>query len=305
MDKEVRHLFIEIERKGTGYDATLSDDSIDRDGEFFSPKLIQKWAEEGGALPFLSDHVNSMQNLMGAWLNRRMVQENGNTMLKMEPKFFSEKANPAAQQLKQQIDEAAEMGLRVGLSIGFIPMDGEMVNNRYMHTMAELVEGSAVPVQSNRHASISLAKSFALKNNSFKKTSNVEKTGGHMVTLEELSKSLDEIKAENAKLKETVAELAGKKPELTAEQKAELDASKKEIAALKEKQEKQEKETAQKLEQYQKDYASLKEAVEKPKGKLPSSMRAPAGAQKDGETGAETFNATKAWIDQQAAKGRQ
>jgi len=311
MDTEVRHLFIEIERKGTSYDATLSDDSIDRDGEFFSPELIKEWGKDSSPLPFLANHENSMQNLVGAWTNRRVVQENGNTMLKMQPSFFSEQANPLAQQLKRQIDEATAMGLRIGLSIGFIPMESMMVATRLMHTQAELVEGSAVPVQSNRHASISLAKSFRLKNDSIKKTSQDGKDGDNMATLEQLATELATVKAdtanvktENEALKAKIAALEGRQPELTAEQKAKIEATEKEVADLKAKQEKNEKEMGEKIKAYEDNYNKLKAEVEKPKGKLPLAMRGAMGIEKDPAQKEEGYNATKAWVEQHMKKSQ-
>ena len=295
MDREIRHLFIEIGKKGENYDATLSDDSIDRDGEFFGAELIKAWGSEKTTLPFLANHDNSMGSLVGGWTDRTVIEENGNFKLKMTPKFFSADANPLAQQIKRQIDEATDMGLRVGLSIGFIPIDGTPTARGYMHTQAELVEGSAVPVQSNRHASISLAKAFTFKgSDSNKRTSAELENGGTMPTLEELNKKMEDFAAENASLKSKVAELDAREPVLSDEEKKSIENSKKEIESIKAKAEENEKKIAAELETYAKKYEALKKEVEKPRGKIP--FKQFAAQSKDQQNGAKPYNATEAYL---------
>lgn len=298
MDTQARHLFIEIEKKGEGYDATLSDDSIDRDGEFFSAELIKAWGSEGATLPFLADHMNSMSTLVGGWVDRTVVEEDGNFKLKMKPRFFSSAANPLAQQIKAQIDEAAAMGLRIGLSIGFIPMDGVSTARGYMHTKAELVEGSAVPVQSNRHAGIALSKSaktFSWGGTAgFLKTSAEHKSGdGRMATLEEVSK-------ENVELKAKVAELEAKIPTLTEEQKAAADKAKAEVETERKAFEEKEKKIAAELKEYKDKYEQAKKEAETIKGKIPAEMLGAAGLSKEPAKKTEKYNAAK---DYMARKG--
>jgi len=150
MDLQMRHMIVPIKKEGENYRAVLTDDSVDRDDEFMSPGLIRTWASDDRSLPFLADHDNSMDSMVGAWTDRKLVQaEDGHLGLAMTPNFFSEQANPKAQRIKKQIDEASKMGVDVGLSIGFIPLQSEKaLNGKTMHTQAEIVEGSVVPVQS-------------------------------------------------------------------------------------------------------------------------------------------------------------
>lgn len=291
MEQELRHLFIEIKKKDGNYDATLSDDSIDRDGEFFSPTLLARWAQDGSPIPFLADHENSMKSLLGAWTNRRLIQENGNTALKMQPKFFTEKANPLAQQIKAQIDEATDMGLPVGLSIGFIPKENERINGRLMFTDAELVEGSAIPVASNRHASISLAKAFMLQKDSLKKTSAVRGAGDRMEELA-LEQKLANYEKDNKELKEKLAAYESEKDS--------IEAAKKELESLRAK--KTELETNEK--KLQEDLTAERKKLEEATGKLNASRGKVPGAmlgvgkEKTGEQAEneEKFNATKAYL---------
>ena len=97
MDTEKRHMIIPMKREKDGsFLGILSDDSVDRDNELMSPDLIDTWAM-GDALPFLSDHSNEMDELLGAWTERKIVEQDGHRALVMKPNFFSAEANPKAQ----------------------------------------------------------------------------------------------------------------------------------------------------------------------------------------------------------------
>lgn len=306
MDKALRHLFIEIEKTKDGYSATLSDDSIDRDGEFFAPQLMDKWASNTSALPMLANHTNEMESWIGGWTNPQVADENGQHSLKMTPNFFSESANPKAQQIKRQIDEAATMGLRTGVSIGFIPLAGQDTAKGYMHTDAEIVEGSMVPVQSNRNAGVSLAKSLRL-NGRFKKTMDTHKAGdivmapndnpqaggnASAMTPEQMVAAFPAMQEQVGKMDARLAALeqaqqgAAATPAKIAELEAKHVEAEKKIADLLTKQ------TAQK-----KEIDVVNEKLAQPKGKVPSSMLNPSGVSKETETKAEKFDATKAWAE--------
>jgi hypothetical protein len=286
MDRELRHLFIPVEKDGETYRAILSDDSIDRDQEFMSPDLIMKWGNSG-SLPLLANHENEMQSFIGAWKNPRVVNADGHTALQMEPNFFSASANPLAQQIKTQIDEASAMGLSVGVSVGFIPQKGMMVGERYMHMDAELVEASIVPVQSNRSAYVTMAKRFNLEINSHKKTSVASEDGDRMDGENKSSQGT----AAGTTATPTMEERMKTLEELRAKEKAEFevklaDAEKKRVEA--------ETKIATQLEEYSK---SLKEIRDAPKGKVPAAMLGKSGVGKENTQTEkdEPYNATKAW----------
>ena len=168
MDKvAVRKLWMPITKNASGQlVGILSDTSIDRDEEFMGKELIESWAVSD-ALPALADHKNSMINWVGGWKDRKVVRKKGHTALMATPIFFSKEANPLAAQIRKQVEEALEMGLNPGISIGAIPTDFEYVEideKEYRKwTKAELVEATWVPIQSNRNASFGhIAKSFDL-----------------------------------------------------------------------------------------------------------------------------------------------
>jgi hypothetical protein len=135
----------------------LSDTSMDRDNEFMSKELIQGWAAKNKTLKALANHENKMQSWVGGWNNLQSLEKGKNSALLANPWFFSKEANPLADQIKKQVEEAIEKGLNPGISIGAIPtasenreIDGKMYK---VFTEAELVEATWVPIQSNRNAS--------------------------------------------------------------------------------------------------------------------------------------------------------
>ena len=146
----------------------LSDTSIDRDGEFMTKELLTKWAGSDAPLPALANHENKMEKWIGGWTDKRVITKNGHSALVAKPFFFSKEANPLAAQIKKQVEEALEIGLNAGISIGAIPknsiekeVDGKI---HTAYTDAELVEATFVPVQSNRNANYGhIAKQFDLE----------------------------------------------------------------------------------------------------------------------------------------------
>lgn len=149
-----------------GFVGILSDDSIDRDGEFMSKQLLNSWVKDSRSLPMLANHENKLEKLIGGWTNKELVTKNGHTALVAKP-FFLE-SNPLGVQAKAMVEEALSKGLGIGISIGAIP-SGEMVEKEVDgkkfkgFTEAEILEATIVPIQSNRNASFSaMAKSFGL-----------------------------------------------------------------------------------------------------------------------------------------------
>jgi len=145
----------------------LSDSSMDRDNEFMSKELVQKWASDNKVLKALANHENKMQSWVGGWDNLKSVEKGTHSALVANPWFFSKEANPLAAQIKNQVEEAIEKGLNPGISIGAIPLaseNREIKGKMYkVFTDAELVEATWVPIQSNRNASFGhVAKGFDL-----------------------------------------------------------------------------------------------------------------------------------------------
>ena len=168
--KEFLKLWAPVTKNAKGdFVAILSDTSMDRDGEFMSKELLQTWATNN-TLKALANHENKMQSWIGGWENLHTVSKGKNTALVGKPWFFSKEANPLANQVKLQAEEALAKGENPGISIGAIPkesimkdIDGEEFK---VFTKAELVEATWVPIQSNRNATFGhVAKKFDLEVN--------------------------------------------------------------------------------------------------------------------------------------------
>ena len=146
----------------------LSDDSIDRDGEFMSKGLLQAWVKEQTVLPMLANHENKLEKLIGGWTDKSLVEKGGHTAMVAKP-FFLE-SNPLGRQAKAMVEEALMKGLNVGISIGAIPsgdMEEREINGKKYkgYTSAEILEATIVPIQSNRNASFgAVAKQFDIEN---------------------------------------------------------------------------------------------------------------------------------------------
>ena len=168
---ELRKLWIPLQKTESGeYRGILSDTSIDRDDECMSKDLLESWAENK-SLPTLVDHQNTMSAWVGVWKELSVISKNGRNALTANYTFFTKEANPQAQQIKTQIEEAIAMGAEPGISIGAIPkkFDEVKIDGKTFKRWraAELVEASFVPVQSNRGSFAELTKQFDLqgKNN--------------------------------------------------------------------------------------------------------------------------------------------
>lgn len=271
---EKRHLVIPIVKENDGsYRAILSDDSLDRDNEFISPDIMKAWGKDDRSLPLLINHENKMQSFVGAWTDRKILEKNGHVALSMKPNFFSAQANPVAQQVKRQIEEALTLGLNPGVSIGFISRDGHDTGSGFMHTNAELLEASVVPIQSNRHAYLYNAKKYDMAE-SFKNGYPVICVGVDMT-----ENAQTEVKNENvekqelptdvesrlAKLEQMYSEMAGKYAELMT-----MMENKKPTEDEQKKLEEMEKKLNEKLETTSKELEAIKTNLNQPKSKVPT-----------------------------------
>ena len=192
MTEKMLKVFMAVTKQADGsLVGILSDTSMDRDEEFMSKELLQSWAQNK-TLKALAQHENKMQSWVGGWQDLRTVEKDGNTALIAKPWFFSKEANPLAEQIKNQVEEALAKGENAGISIGAIPketiekeVDGI---KRTVFTKAELVEATWVPIQSNRNSFAEIAKQFNFNAKAGGKTMTVDKGrhGGTAVDEEDI-----------------------------------------------------------------------------------------------------------------------
>jgi len=159
--KKMAKLWMPIKKDYSGnYIGILSDTSIDRDNEIMSKELLEKWAEKDFYMPALINHENKVESNVGKWVDKRVISNGKHYALIAKPVFF--KSNPKAQMIEGMLNE----GANIGLSIGAIPKKSTekvIENMTYKEWKdAELVEGSFVPVGSNRNTFAMVAKSFNL-----------------------------------------------------------------------------------------------------------------------------------------------
>lgn len=192
----------------------LSDNSIDRDGEFMSKSLLQSWVNNKTALPMLANHENKIEKLIGGWHEKQLISKGDSHAMVAKP-FFLE-SNPLAVQTKAMVEECLAKGLGVGISIGAIPkgkmVEKEVDGKTYKgYTDAEILEATIVPIQSNRNATfLAMAKSFDINTEEENKMEKVEKEIQGLP--EELIAPVEELKvetviAEDAPVVEEVAEV--------------------------------------------------------------------------------------------------
>jgi flagellar biosynthesis GTPase FlhF len=205
------------------YLAVLSDTSIDRDGEIVSAEALEGVIKsDGGQTAILLNHENNIENLIGHWTNKRLVDIDGHKSLVAEPEFFL--SNPKAQMIKGMLDEGAQCGISIGAMV----------------TELELLEASFVAIPSNRHgmAMMAMAKKFGKKLDEetqmaeeTTKTYSEEEFSAVLAEksvaeerIVQLEKDLEEAKAEPEVAEEAVAEEAEAEPEAEEEAKAEPEA---------------------------------------------------------------------------------
>ena len=260
MEKDVLKLWMPLQKGCDGdFVGILSDNSIDRDGEFMSKKLLDTWVREKTALPMLANHENRLEKLIGGWTDKKLVSKGNNHAMVARPFFLD--SNPLGRQAKAMVEEALTKGLGIGISIGAIPkgemiekeIDGEVFKG---YTEAEILEATIVPIQSNRNASFSsMAKSFDIKHNDTEVTKMSEEEQGKPVgevlaeaeaqapaeeaaPVEEKKEeaSVEEAPKEEAPAEEAPKEEAPAEPsEAEKKLQAELDVVKKKLKELEEK----------------------------------------------------------------------
>jgi len=245
MEKTMRKLWMPVSKGVDGkFIGILSDTSLDRDDEFMCKELLEDWAMDRSPLPMLANHENKMEKFVGGWKNKKLVRKGNKHALTANPFFFSKEANPLADQIRKQVEEALENGMGVGISIGAIPheqiekeIDGVM---RTGFKKAEIVEATIVPIQSNRNASFaSIAKEFDLnKNKEVNKMTEpivdapVEDVKEEVAPVEEAPK-VEEPKTEEKPVEEEEAKEEPKTEEAPKEDlQAEVDAAKAKVAEL-------------------------------------------------------------------------
>lgn len=261
MNENVIKLWCPVTKDASGeFIGILSDTSMDRDGEFMSKDLLEDWATKNVMLPALANHQNKMENFIGGWTNLKVIERDGQSALTARPFFFSKEANPLAAQIKKQVEEAVQMGLNPGISIGAIPKDSVKKDidgkKHTVYTKAELVEATWVPIQSNRNASFGhIARSFDLNMEEVKMEKQEEVQNLPEELKEEKKEEVEapvEEKKEDAPVEEQPAEEEKPAEEVPAEESEELKEARLKIAEL-----------TKKLEQIEKK-AVLKGTVEGP-----------------------------------------
>jgi HK97 family phage prohead protease len=164
MQEDIIKLFMPIHKENGQYIGILSDNSVDRDNESMSSKVLSKWASLN-VIPAFIDHDASFGNMAGAWKNMTLEQKGDHHALKAE--FVPNPNHPQAEYIKNTLDWATKTGITIGTSIGARPLgdawqikkDGVDVKE---YQDAELLEASIVGIASNPNSSIYIAK--ALKN---------------------------------------------------------------------------------------------------------------------------------------------
>jgi len=191
------------------YEAIISDTSVDRDDERMSKDLIVKWSQNPNKfIPMLIDHENKILNMVGNWEKPQVLEKGEHYALAMQPKWFL--SNPKAKLLKEMLDEGAQ----IGLSIGAIPKSHTKVTVSGQEikewTDAELVETSLVPIGSNRHTFMNIAKSFDFGGDAMVKEKlekQEEPKEEEVEEKKEEKKEEEEEESETKTLKEELAEL--------------------------------------------------------------------------------------------------
>ena len=166
MEDKLVKIWIPIKKTGDKFNAILTDTSLDSDNEMMAESVMDQLKTKM-ALPALADHDNSMGSWIGGFKNLEKVNKNGHWAIKGEPNFFSKEANPKAAQIKKQMEEAQEMGLSAGISIGARPIASKTVQRDgkdvKQWTELDVREATFTPVQSNTNSYAYVAKSFGLE----------------------------------------------------------------------------------------------------------------------------------------------
>jgi len=141
------------------YIAVLSDTSVDRDGERVGKSALLGIDIENEYTAGLIDHENKVLNQVCCWINKKIVEIDGHTVLTAEPKFFD--SNPNAKIIRGMLDDGAQMGISIGAIVK--QYEDQKVNSKSIRTFTELelLEASFVAIPSNKHGrAMAVAKSY-------------------------------------------------------------------------------------------------------------------------------------------------
>lgn len=168
MEKKIE-LFQLLTKTEKGFRATLSDTSVDRDGEVVGEEALSKaFKSKEDCTPILVNHENKIENLIGEWTEKQLIKVNGHTALVATPKFYL--SNPKAQLIKGLLDDGAECGISIGAIVN--KSETRKINgvDTKVFTDIELLEASFVAIPSNRHGkAVAIAKSFEPTGDNMKK----------------------------------------------------------------------------------------------------------------------------------------
>lgn len=215
---EKKELWQEIIKNRDGkYVAVLSSNAIDRDDEIIGKQALTKIASDKDYLAALTDHKNSIDNLIGEWTKREVVEVDGRTVLVSEPKFY--KSNPRAVMVMGMLDE----GARVGVSIGAIPKAHRetVINGKSYreYTDMEIVEASFVAIPANQEAQAAAVSKGYDAARHYVKTASLEENMSEQ-SIDEIKKSFDAVSKEKESLMASHEELNKKFEEQSSQVKS-------------------------------------------------------------------------------------
>ncbi len=137
--------------KNNTYKAVLSDDSVDREHEIVGKEFLKSALDEKTV--GLINHKNDVLGMICEWTDKEIRTVKGHNALVATPKWFD--SNPNTQIIKGMLEE----GANIGLSIGAIPKDHDVVKRNGKEikrwTSGEIIEASFVAIPANKHAQIS------------------------------------------------------------------------------------------------------------------------------------------------------
>jgi hypothetical protein len=240
------------------YLAVLSDDSVDRDGEIVSSEALEGvLASDSGTTAILLNHENKIENLIGEWTNKRLVDIGGHKSLVAEPKFYL--SNPKAVMIKGMLDEGAQCGISIGAMVKKCEQRKVASKTVNVYTELELLEASFVAIPSNRHgmAMMAMAKSFGKK---LDEETQMAEQETKTYSEEEYSAVLSDSEASKSRIAELEKELAEAVPVVVAEEVAEPEAEKAEEEVAEPEAEAEPAKEASINEELSKEVSDLKEA---------------------------------------------
>lgn len=235
------------------YIAVLSDDSIDRYGEIVGKKALEGIKDDVGYIAALTDHTNSVDNLIGEWVDRRVETREGHTALVARPKFYM--SNPKAQMIKGMLDEGAQVGVSIGARV--VDKIEEKIDGvkRTVYTALELLEASFVAIPANKYSqAMKMARSFVAQKSDEDDTMAEDNTTVNKELLDKEIEARKALEAQVEELKKNNEELVKELEEAKAEPEQE---------SAKEAEEPEQVQESADISELRKQYDELKQIVEK------------------------------------------